>query len=481
MIATKTEGQLLSEKLSFEIKNCWETAKPEDFPKIHLFAEQYKAFLNKGKTERECVRQCVERLEYAGFISLDKALAQGGQFAPGARIYQNVRGKTLLCAVLGEKSLREGANILGAHIDAPRMDLKTNPLYEDSGFALFDTHYYGGIKYYQWTTIPLALHGVVFTRNGERQDICIGEDENDPVFTITDLLPHLAREQLKKEASHFIDGEDLDVLAGSKPYRDEKAENKVKLEVLRLLYEKYDMVEEDFASAELELVPADKARDVGLDRSMIGGYGHDDRCCAYATFSALLELAAAEAQPAKTILCFLSDKEEIGSIGNTGADARVFENFIASLCAKTIDAYTEMDLRLALSKSSMLSADVNAAFDPNYADVYDKKTASWCGKGIALSKYTGSGGKYGGSEANAEFCQKVQALFNQNKVRWQYGDLGKVNKGGGGTIALYAARLGMDVLDCGLPVLSMHSPFEVISKIDLYTAYQAYIAFLRDM
>jgi aspartyl aminopeptidase len=481
MIETKTEGQLLSEKLSFEIKNCWETAKPEEFPKIHHFAEQYKAFLNKGKTEREFVRQCIDQLESAGFISLDKALVQGGKFAAGTKIYQNIREKSLLCAVLGEESLREGVNIVGAHVDAPRIDLKTNPLYEDSGFALFDTHYYGGIKYYQWTTIPLALHGVVFTQNGERRDICIGEDESDPVFTITDLLPHLAREQLKKEASHFIDGEDLDALVGSKPYRDEKVDNKVKLEVLRLLYEKYGMVEEDFASAELQLVPADKARDIGFDRSMIGGYGHDDRCCAFTTFSALLQLASGETPPTKTAICFLSDKEEIGSKGNTSADARVFENFIASLCANTIDSYTEMDLRRALSKSSMLSADVNAAFDPNYADLYDKKTSSWCGKGIGLSKYTGSGGKYGGSEANAEFCNKVQALFNQNKIRWQYGDLGKVNKGGGGTIALYMARLGIEVLDCGLAVLSMHSPFEVISKIDLYTAYQAYIVFLRDI
>jgi aspartyl aminopeptidase len=476
MNTTKTEGELLSEKLSFTIKNCWETAEPEEFPKIHGFAEQYKAFLNQGKTERECVRLGVERLERAGFISLEAASAQKALLGPGAKVYQNVRGKSLLCAVVGEQPLTEGARILGAHLDSPRIDLKTNPLYEDSGLAFFDTHYYGGIKYYQWATIPLALHGAVFTQDQGRQDICIGEDEGEPVFTITDLLPHLAGDQMKKEAARFIDGEDLDVLAGSRPYKDEKAADKVKLEVLRLLHEAYGMVEEDFADAELELVPAGRARDVGLDRSMIGAYGHDDRSCCFAALSALLDAAAAP--PPKTIACFLTDKEEIGSKGNTSADSRAFENFIAGLCANTLDPYSEMDLRRALSASAMLSADVNAAFDPAYADVYDKKTASRCGGGIALSKYTGSGGKFGASEANAEFCRELRSLFNRTKIRWQYGDLGKVNKGGGGTIALYAARLGIDVLDCGLPVLSMHSPFEVISKIDLHTAYTAYHIFL---
>jgi aspartyl aminopeptidase len=402
-------------------------------------------------------------------------------------VYQTIRGKSLAAAIIGELPLSDGINIVGAHVDSPRIDLKTNPLYEDAEFAMFDTHYYGGIKNYQWTTIPLAMHGVFIGKDGKRRDICIGEDEGDPVFTITDLLPHLAREQMQKKASEFIDGEALDVLAGSRPYKDKKAKDRVKLNLLSLFFEKYGVTEEDFAGAEIELVPAGRARDVGLDRSMIGAYGHDDRCCAYAAFSALLEIAAGKtsgksnpAEKRKTVVCLLTDKEEIGSVGNTGAASRLFENFISYLCVKTFDSYSEIDLRLALSKSSMLSADVNAAFDPNFESVYDKKTSSYFGKGIVLTKATGRGGKFGGSEANAEFCQKVQALLKKNKVQWQFGDLGKVDKGGGGTIALDVANLGVEVLDCGIPVLSMHSPFEVISKIDLYTTYKGYIAFFRD-
>ncbi|MDR0877683.1 MAG: aminopeptidase, partial [Treponema sp.] len=409
------------------------------------------------------------------------------KLTPGTRVYQTIRGKSLAAAIIGELPLSDGINIVGAHVDSPRIDLKTNPLYEDAEFAMFDTHYYGGIKNYQWTTIPLAMHGVFIGKDGKRRDICIGEDEGDPVFTITDLLPHLAREQMQKKASEFIDGEALDVLAGSRPYKDKKAKDRVKLNLLSLFFEKYGVTEEDFAGAEIELVPAGRARDVGLDRSMIGAYGHDDRCCAYAAFSALLEIAAGKtsgksnpAEKRKTVVCLLTDKEEIGSVGNTGAASRLFENFISYLCVKTFDSYSEIDLRLALSKSSMLSADVNAAFDPNFESVYDKKTSSYFGKGIVLTKATGRGGKFGGSEANAEFCQKVQALLKKNKVQWQFGDLGKVDKGGGGTIALDVANLGVEVLDCGIPVLSMHSPFEVISKIDLYTTYKGYIAFFRD-
>jgi aspartyl aminopeptidase len=306
----------------------------------------------------------------------------------------------------------------------------------------------------------------------------VGEDEGDPVFTITDLLPHLAREQMQKKASEFIDGEELDILAGSRPYKDTKAKDRVKLNLLNLLHEKYGMVEEDFAGAEFEFVPAHKARDIGIDRSMIGAYGHDDRCCAYAALHAALTFGGTP--PKKTVVCVFTDKEEIGSMGNTGAQSRLFENFIAYLNAKTRGASSEMDLRQALSRSCMLSADVNAAYDPNFDSVYDKKTASYFGKGIVLSKYTGRGGKFGGSEANAEFCQKVQGLLNKNKIQWQYGDLGKVDKGGGGTIAQHVANLGVEVLDCGIPVLSMHSPFEVISKIDLYTTYRGYVAFLRE-
>ncbi|MDR1626792.1 MAG: aminopeptidase [Spirochaetia bacterium] len=477
----KTQGQLLSEKLSFKIKNVWETAGEKEIAQACGFAEEYKRFLDLGKTEREFTGLCLQALREEGFAPIEEALDRGGVLKPGDRVYRNLRDKALLCAIIGERPLRDGLAIAGAHVDSPRIDLKTNPLYEDSGFALFDTHYYGGIKHYQWTAIPLAMHGVVVGRDGQKKNLCVGEDAGDPVFTISDLLPHLAQEQMEKKASDFLGGEELDILAGSRPYRDEKAEEKVKLTVLQILNETCGMTEEDFASAEIEFVPAFKARDVGLDRSMIGAYGHDDRSCAYAAFFAALRCAPPGSAPEKTIVCFLSDKEEVGSMGNTGAESRALENFLAYLGRLAGGTgFSPEDLRRALEKSSMLSADVNAAYDPNFAQVYDKKTASWFGKGMALSKYTGRRGKLGGSEANAEFCRRVQAILDRNGVRWQYGNLGKVDKGGGGTIALYAANLGMDVLDCGIPVLSMHSPFEVISKIDLYTTYRGYLAFLKE-
>jgi aspartyl aminopeptidase len=473
----KSPGQLLSEKLTFKIKNCWETASAEEIPAIQEFAEKYKTFLDKGKTEREFTALCVEALKKEGFVPLEEVSRQKGGLPAGAKVYENIRDKSLVCAVIGKKPLTEGLNIVGAHVDSPRIDLKTNPLYEDSGLAFFDSHYYGGIKHYQWTAIPLALHGVVITRDGQTKNIRLGEEEGDPVFTITDLLPHLAQEQMEKKVSEFLTGEDLDIIAGSRPYADEKVEEKVKLTILEILHTQYGMIEEDFASAEIEFVPAFRARDLGLDRSMIGAYGHDDRSCAYAALFAALRCA--DEVPDKSCVCLLTDKEEVGSMGNTGAESRFFENFLACLCEINGDA-TGASLRRLLNNSAMLSADVNAAYDPNFASVYDKKTASHLGKGIALSKYTGRRGKLGGSEAGAEFCRKVQVILNRNGVRWQHGNLGKVDKGGGGTIALYAANLGIDVLDCGIPVLSMHSPFEVISKIDLYTTWKAYIAFFRD-
>jgi aspartyl aminopeptidase len=475
----KTAGQLLSEKLFFELKNCWDTAGEDDLEQVQQFAGGYKVFLDRGKTEREFVRQTLELLKEKDFKDMEILLEEKGSLPPGSRVYQNIKGKSLIFAITGKEPLPGGINIVGAHVDSPRIDLKTNPLYEDTELAMLDTHYYGGIKYYQWLTIPLAMHGVVIGKDGTRRDICIGEEGEDPVFTITDLLPHLAREQMQKKASDFIDGEGLDILAGSRPYKDAKAKDKVKLNLLSQLHAKYGILEKDFAGAEFEFVPAHKSRDVGIDRSMIGGYGHDDRSCAYAALHAVLGYADGP-PPDKTVVCLLTDKEEIGSMGNTGAQSRLFENFVAYLCAKTQDRYSEMDLRRCLGRSSMLSADVNAAFDPNYDSVYDKKNASFFGRGIVLSKATGRGGKVGGSEANAEFCQKVQGILNKNRIQWQYGDLGKVDKGGGGTIAQNVANLGVEVLDCGIPVLSMHSPFEVISKIDLYTTYKGYIAFLRE-
>jgi aspartyl aminopeptidase len=479
----KTEGQRLAEKLTFEIKSRWETIGENDRDAIVAFAEQYKRFIDKGKTEREFNTECLSILKEQGFMDIEAALLEGRRLKAGDKVYQNNRGKSLVFAVAGRASIKEGVNIVGAHIDSPRIDLKTNPLYEDGGFAIFDTHYYGGIKHYQWTTIPLAMHGVVFNKNGEKQTVRIGEDEDDPVFVITDLLPHLAQDQMQKKANEFVRGEELDVLAGSEPFKDEKVKEKVKLTILNVLNQKYGVTEENFASAEIEFVPAHKARDVGLDRSLIGAYGHDDRCCAYAAFHATLECAGASERggvPEKTVVCLLTDKEEIGSMGNTGAQSRLFENFIAYLCSQTLERYSDIDLRLALNRSAMLSTDVNAAYDPNFGDVFDKKTASYCGKGLALSKYTGVRGKVGGSDANAEFLQKVQSILDRHGVRWQFGNLGKVDKGGGGTIAQHTANLGVDTLDCGIPVLSMHSPFEVISKIDLWTAYRGYAAFLKD-
>ena len=469
----KSKGQKLADKLFLKKKNCWEDIDAKTEKEVEALASSYKQFLDKGKTERECTEAACEQLEKNGFVNIETLKTK--TFKPGMKVYQNVRGKSVLAAVIGKKPASQGCNILGAHVDSPRLDLKQNPLYEDSDLALFDTHYYGGIKKYQWTTIPLSMHGVFINENGKKTTLTIGEDPGDPVFTVTDLLPHLAREQMEKKASLAVEGEDLDILAGSRPYDDKETKNKVKLTLLDILNKKYGITEKDFACAEIEFVPAFKARDVGLDRSLIGAYGHDDRCCAWPALQAIISLARQKEAPAKTLVLYLSDKEETGSAGNTGARSNNFENFLAIL-----GNGTETDLRSCFSNSAMLSADVDAAFDPTYASVFDKKNSSFIGKGIALSKYTGSGGKYGASDANAEFVARVLAIFDQNKVQWQFGESGKVDKGGGGTIALYAANLGMDVLDCGVPVLSMHSPFEVISKIDLYTTYRAYSAFLSD-
>ncbi|MDR2730873.1 MAG: aminopeptidase [Treponema sp.] len=468
----KTKGQLLAEKLFLNLKNVWEDVDAETDKEIEKLARSYMEFLDRGKTERECAEAVCEFLDKNGFVNIETLHREKPE--AGRKVYRNIRGKSVIAAVIGNKPVDEGCNILGAHIDSPRLDLKQNPLYEDSDFALFDTHYYGGIKKYQWTSIPLAMHGVFVNAEGKTIPVKIGEEPGDPVFTIPDLLPHLAKDQMQKKASEAVEGEDLDILAGSRPYADKEAKDKVKLNLLSLLYDKYGVTEKDFACAEIEFVPAFRAREIGFDRSMIGSYGHDDRCCAFPALRAIAAIAGEKTAPAKTAVCYLSDKEETGSMGNTGARSVNFENFFAALCEN------EAGLRRCFLNSSMLSADVNAAFDPTYAEVYDKRNSSYMGKGICLEKYTGSGGKYGASDANAEFCFKVQEIMNKNKVRWQFGELGKVDKGGGGTIALHAANYGIEVLDCGIPVLSMHSPFEVISKIDLYTTYRGYIAFLKD-
>ena len=476
----KTEGQLLSERLAFELKNCWEKADDEQTRRIFEFSREYAAMLDAGKTEREFCAECQKRLDADGYRDIEELLSANEKLAPGMKVYQNIHGKSLLFAVIGSRPVRGGVNIVGAHIDSPRIDLKTNPVYEDTEFAMLDTQYYGGIKKYQWIAIPLALHGVIIKEDGGRVEIKVGEEDGDPVFTITDLLPHLARLQMDKKAAEFISGEEMNVLAGSMPFKDEKAKDKVKLNLLRILNEKYGISEVDFAGAEIEVVPAGRARDVGFDRSMIGAYGHDDRGCAYAAFRAVMEIGIGS-PPEKTCICVLTDKEEIGSTGNTGANSTLFENFIAYLCClDDPERYSDIALRQCLAKSQMLSADVNSAVDPNYDGVHEKKNASYLGKGIVLTKYTGSRGKGGASEANAEFYTKVRRILDENDVQWQYGDMGKVDQGGGGTIALYVANLGVNVLDCGIPVLSMHAPFEVISKIDLYMTYRGYSAFLSN-
>ncbi|MDR0909912.1 MAG: aminopeptidase [Spirochaetaceae bacterium] len=482
MSKEKTAGQLLQEKLTMTKKTGWEGLSENDKKTAFEFAERYKLMLSACKTEREWTAATISLLSMYGFKDIDTALSSNDspKMAPGTLVYRNCHNKALAFAIIGKKPPTEGMNILGSHIDSPRLDLKSTPLYEDGGFAYFDTHYYGGIKKYQWMSIPLALHGIVILKDGTSVKITLGEEENEPALVITDLLPHLAHEQMEKKASELVNGEELDALIGSIPYPEKDIKEAVKLNTLKLLNDKYGITEEDFAGAELELVPAGKARDIGFDQSMIGAYGHDDRCCAYPAIQALLEFAPSQEHPniipEKTLVVYLSDKEEIGSYGNTGADARFFEDFIHDLCGDVPNSRFHQ----ALQKSAMLSADVGAAYDPRFSGVYDKNGSPYLGKGISLTKYTGSRGKYGASDANAEYYNKVTQILNEAKVPWQFGDLGKVDKGGGGTIALYAAKLGIEVLDCGIAVLSMHSPFEIISKIDLYNTYRAYLAFLKD-
>ncbi|MDF2524732.1 MAG: aminopeptidase [Clostridiales bacterium] len=475
MSENKTEGQLLQDKLSYTVKNAWETSTDHDNSLVFGFCEGYKIFLDKGKTEREFTYEVEKLVKENGFISLSDAIKSNKKLTPGMKIYYVNRNKSILLSIIGSKPISEGVNMLGAHIDAPRIDIKQNPIYEDTGMVLLKSHYYGGIKKYQWVTIPLALHGVVIKKTGEAVNIVIGEDEGDPVFTITDLLPHLAQDQMQKKMSEGITGEALNILFGSIPYKDEKVKHKVKLNILKLLNDKYGIIEEDFVSAELEIIPAFKAKDVGLDRSMVGAYGQDDRVCAYAALKAVLD--AQDLQ--KTAVCILSDKEEIGSMGNTGAESTMLEDFIARLCALSVDNYTDITLRDCLNHSKMLSTDVNPGVDPNYEGVQDKRNASYLGKGLVLQKYTGSRGKVGGSDANPEFIAELRRIFNDNGILYQSAELGKVDQGGGGTIAQYVANLGVEVLDCGVAILSMHSPFEVTSKIDVYIHYKANMVFLE--
>ena len=455
--------------MKYELKNGWSTDIDKDL--VFKFSEGYKDFLTKCKTERESVDEAIRFAEECGFKSLDsfKTLKEGD------KIYAVNKLRSVVLAVIGSEDITSGVNIVGAHIDAPRLDLKPNPLYEDGEMAYFKTHYYGGIKKYQWGTIPLALHGVVIKRNGETVNVRIGDENDDVTFVITDLLPHLAQEQMKKTPSTVIEGEQLNLLIGSIPDKDEEKDG-VKANILALLNEKYGICEEDFLSAELQIVPSANAKDVGFDRSLIGSYGHDDRVCAYPSLMAILTTEACD----KTAVCILTDKEEVGSMGNTGAKSDFMKLVLLEMLDKKGEGATELNLLRTLDKSYCLSADVNAAFDPNFPTPYEKRNSARINYGIAISKYTGARGKSGSSDASAELMSKVRTLFNNNDILWHVAELGKVDAGGGGTIAQYVANLGVETVDCGVPVLSMHAPFEVVAKLDVYMTYKAFHVFFNN-
>lgn len=452
-------------------KNLWEIYTEEQLTELEATATAYKAFLNAGKTERACITEVIRQAEAAGYTELSNAKG----LKPGDKVYAAYMGKSIALFNVGQEPVEAGMNILGAHVDSPRIDLKQNPLYEEGGFAYFDTHYYGGIKKYQWVTIPLAIHGVIVKKDGTKIDIEIGEKEEDPIFAVTDLLVHLSAKQMEKKASEVVEGENLDILIGSRPLAGEE-KDAAAAQIMKLLKEAYCIEKEDLMSAELEVVPAGKARDCGLDRSMVMGYGQDDRVCAYTSLAAMLAMKEVK----RTSCCILVDKEEIGSVGATGMHSRFFENAVADFLEK-MGAYSELKLRHILESSTMISSDVGAAFDPLYADAYDKKSSPFFGKGLVLNKYTGSRGKGGSNDANAEYIAKLRRVFDDNQVAFQMAELGKVDVGGGGTIAYILAQFGMEVIDGGVAVLCMHAPWEISSKADVYEAYRAYCAFLKDM
>lgn len=473
-----------------EMKNTWETYDKKQLKEVEEFSREYKNFLDHGKTERECIDIIVNQIEEHGYVELQSAIKKDRKLKKGDKVYAVCMNKSIAMFQIGEKKLEEGMNILGAHIDSPRLDVKQNPLFEDGGFALLDTHYYGGVKKYQWVTIPLSLHGVVVKKDGSTIEINIGEDENDPVFFVSDLLIHLAQEQLEKKASKVIEGEALDLIVGNKPIildkksetegnsknDDEKAAGKeaVKQGILHILKESYQIEEEDFISAELEIVPAGSARDAGLDRSMILAYGQDDRVCAFSSLKAMLEAGDLE----RTACCILVDKEEIGSVGATGMQSHFFENTVAEVM-NLAGEYSELKLRRCLANSNMLSSDVSSAFDPSYASSFDKKNVAYLGGGMVFNKFTGSRGKSGSNDANAEYLAKLRNIFEKENINFQTAELGKVDLGGGGTIAYILALYGMNVIDSGVAVLNMHAPWEATSKADVYETKRGYAAFLK--
>lgn len=461
----------LKEKLFNKKDNGWESLDSNQKEEVFDLSKKYMDFLNVAKTEREFIKHARKLANENGY----KDIMEYDTLKPGNKIYFVNREKSMYLAIIGEKTIEEGLHIIGSHVDSPRLDLKPNPLYEDTGLAYFKTHYYGGIKKYQWTTIPLSIHGVIVKANGEKIEVNIGEDEEDPIFTITDLLPHLAQEQMEKKLKNGVDGEDLNLLIGSIPYSSSKISEKVKLNILNILNQKYGITEADLTSSEIELVPAFKARSLGFDGSMVAAYGQDDKVCAYTSLHAMMELENVK----NTAVCILSDKEEIGSMGNTGMESHMFDFFISEMLNKLgVNRPNLLDKVFCFSK--MLSSDVDAGFDPMYASVSDKHNAGFLGKGISLNKYTGARGKSGASDANAEYVAWVRNILERNNIKYQIAELGKVDIGGGGTIAYIIANKGADVIDCGVPVLSMHAPYEVTSKYDIYSAYKTYKAFWEE-
>lgn len=454
--------------------NIWNTYDAASLQQLEQINESYKKCLDAGKTERECIRIAVERARKAGYKSLEEIRGEGTKIKAGDKVYAICMDKSIVLFHIGKEPLECGMNILGAHVDAPRIDVKQNPLYESEELAYLDTHYYGGIKKYQWVTIPLAIHGVVAKKDGSITEVCIGENETEPVFVITDLLVHLSAKQMEKKASAVIEGEKLDVLIGSRPLEKEEKET-VKANILALLKEYYDMEEEDFVSAELEVVPAGKARDLGVDRSMILAYGQDDRVCAFTSLFAMLDAET----PDRTACCILVDKEEIGSVGATGMHSRFFENTVAELVALA-GGESELRVRRTLQNSRMLSSDVSAAYDPMYAEAFEKRSSAFFSRGLVFNKFTGSRGKSGSNDANAEFLAGIRNVMDKNKVAYQFAELGRVDAGGGGTIAYIMANYGMEVIDSGVAVLNMHAPWEAVSKADVYEAYKGYRAFLKE-
>jgi len=454
---------------------AWDKYSKEDLNKVFELSDRYIDFMSKCKTERECVNEFIVLAEKEGYKDINSYIAEGKQLKAGDKVYANCMGKTLALFLIGSEPAEKGFKILGAHVDSPRLDLKQNPLYEDSDFALLKTHYYGGVKKYQWVTIPLAIHGVVIKKDGTLVNVVIGEDEKEPVVGISDLLIHLAADQMGKTLAKGIEGESLNVCIGSMPIEDKEAKNRVKLNVLRLLNEKYGIDEEDFVSAELEVVPAGRARSYGLDSSMVMAYGHDDRICSYTSFEAMMNLKDTD----KTCITLLVDKEEVGSIGATGMQSRFFENTVAEI-VNLMGDYSDLKVRRALANSKMLSSDVSAAFDPNYPSVSEKQNNAFFGKGVVFCKYTGARGKGGCNDANPEFIAELRRIMEKHNVSWQTSELGKVDQGGGGTIAYILAEYGMEVIDSGVALHNMHAPWEIASKADIYEACRAYEAFLLE-